>query len=129
MNLWRRLLGPLVVAYLDATMPRMADRFNSRNAKGRRNVSVSHFNAMTQRAIANGRAESVLGYSPGYVATLLGITRQAVHAAIERGDLTAHFVHDDTTGSLCSIYVTDASVAEYRAKRETPGYERYTHTA
>jgi len=61
------------------------------------------------------------GYSPGHVAAELGITRQAVHQAIDRGDLDAvRIVGKD--GRLRAIVISQESInafAALRAIRET----------
>ena len=58
------------------------------------------------------------GSSPGGVAAELGVSRQSVHKAIERGDLDAWRVERDGTRKLVAIIVKPESVERYRAIRE-----------
>ena len=64
------------------------------------------------------------GPSPGGVATEFGLTRQAVHAAIRRGDLDAWRVVDDATGKLRAIIITSESVTRYRTLRSMQASKR-----
>jgi hypothetical protein len=57
------------------------------------------------------------GPSPGGVASELGLTRQAVHKAIERGDLDAWRVVDDSTGKLRAIIITGKSLERWKQLR------------
>ena len=58
----------------------------------------------------------LLGWSPGYAASYLGITRQAVHKAIHRGDLDALIINDDE-GKLAAFMIPDESLQAFKAKR------------
>lgn len=51
------------------------------------------------------------GWSPGYVAARLGITRSAVHAAVRRGKLEGYRLTKDD--KLCAIIIPERSLAEY----------------
>jgi len=55
----------------------------------------------------------MLGLSPGAAAIFLGITRQTVAEAIDRGTLDAHYVHHDEDGRLAWITVPMDSLREY----------------
>lgn len=61
-----------------------------------------------------------IGWTPGAAAEHLGISRQAVHKAIRRGDLEATVLRDPETG--LKVYVIDndslRAFAELRANRD-----------
>jgi hypothetical protein len=59
----------------------------------------------------------LIGWSPGGAASQLGISRQAVHKAIHRGDLDAVIVNDDD-GKLQMFMIPDASLQAFKARRE-----------
>ena len=61
------------------------------------------------------RAE-LLGWSPGGAAAELGISRQAVHYAIKRGDLDAVIVNGED-GKLRCFMIPDASLKAFAAIR------------
>lgn len=61
------------------------------------------------------RAE-LLGWSPGGAAAQLGISRQAVHKAIHRGDLDAVMVLRED-GKLSAFMIPDASLKAFAEKR------------
>ena len=75
-----------------------------------------------QRAVAAAldkpSYDKLNGWSPGGVAANLGISRQAVHKAVHRGDLDAVIVRDDRTDELVLFMIPAASVDAFRAKRE-----------
>lgn len=58
------------------------------------------------------------GASPGGVAAELGISRQAVHKAVHRGDLDAVIVRDDRTDELVLFMIPEPSLEAFKAKRE-----------
>jgi hypothetical protein len=62
--------------------------------------------------------EYLHGPSPGGAAGELGISRQAVHRAIDRGSLTAWYVYDGTTApvlrQLRMVNVTMESIEQYK---------------
>lgn len=60
----------------------------------------------------------LLGWSPGGAAAQLGISRQAVHKAIRRGDLDAVIVTKDDSEQLSMFMIPDASLQAFKAKRE-----------
>jgi len=61
----------------------------------------------------------VAGPSPGGVAAELGISRQAVHKAIHRGDLDAvKVVADDDPDRMLMFFVTQHSETRYKLMRE-----------
>jgi len=59
----------------------------------------------------------LLGWSPGGTASQLGISRQAIHKAIHRGDLDAVIVNNDD-GRLSMFMIPDSSLQAFKAKRE-----------
>lgn len=66
-------------------------------------------------ALPESKRDLVNGWSPGYVAARLGITRQAVHNAITRGRLNAYRISESgSPGSpLRSIIIPEESVRAY----------------
>lgn len=72
-----------------------------------------------QRLTAESEAHraKLLGWSPGGAANELGISRQAVHKAIHRGDLDAVMVNNDE-GQLSMFMIPDTSLQAFKAKRE-----------
>jgi hypothetical protein len=75
-------------------------------------LTVSQYDAMLEAATPRKRSE-LLGHSPGKAAHLLGVSRQAVHQAIDRGTLDAFYVHDDNGGRLAWIVIPDYSLRDY----------------
>jgi hypothetical protein len=65
---------------------------------------------------ANRLRADLVGWSPGAAAAELGITRQAVHAAIRRGDLDANEVKDLETG-MKLYFIPDASLRRFAKAR------------
>lgn len=59
----------------------------------------------------------LIGWSPGGAAGQLGISRQAVHKAIHRGDLDAIIVTKDDSDELSMFMIPDASLQAFKAKR------------
>lgn len=62
----------------------------------------------------------LLGWSPGGAAAQLGISRQAIHKAIKRGDLDAVIVTNDRTGRLSMFMIPDDSLQAFKARRDIP---------
>ena len=60
----------------------------------------------------------LLGWSPGGAAAQLGISRQAVHKAIRRGDLDAVIVTKDGSDELSMFMIPDASLQAFKLRRE-----------
>lgn len=58
----------------------------------------------------------LMGDSPGSVAARLGVSRQAVYSAVNKGNLDAVTILD-REGAPMALIVTDASVDEYLARR------------
>jgi hypothetical protein len=56
------------------------------------------------------------GLSPGGVAAKLGISRQAVHDAINRGSMRAIRI-DDSQGNLLAIIIPQPEYQNYRIQR------------
>lgn len=79
---------------------------------GRVTYTVSEYEAVLAGSTPRRRAE-MLGHSPGKAAALAGISRQAIHRAIDRGTLDAFYVHDDATGELRWIVIPDYSLRDY----------------
>lgn len=78
---------------------------------GRLTCSVAEYQALFQAATIKQRRD-MLGVSPGAAASIAGISRQAIHRAIDRGSLQAYYVyHDD--GSLAWVVISDKSLSEY----------------
>lgn len=63
------------------------------------------------------QAIRVSGHSPGAVAAKLGISRQAVHLAIARGDLDAVELVSGDGDTICFL-VDDASIEAFAEKRK-----------
>jgi hypothetical protein len=53
---------------------------------------MSRYQALSRLAFADGSEDKVVGPSPGGAAAELGVSRQAVHRAIDRGTLDAWYV-------------------------------------
>lgn len=79
---------------------------------GRMTYTVSQFWAEYEQS-PPARQRRMLGLSPGAAAVVLGISRQSVHRAIDRGTLEAHYVYSDDTGELAWITVPIHSLQEY----------------
>lgn len=58
------------------------------------------------------RLDEVSGFSPGYVAARLGISRQAVHMAINRGRMKAFKIVREA--SLVAIIIPAAEIERYQ---------------
>ncbi len=84
-------------------------------------ITLKDWLRKTRRETDDPSASKVQGPSPGGVAVELGITRQSVHQAIDRGDLDAWRVVDDSTGKLRAIIITAASLKRYKDLREIQG--------
>lgn len=59
------------------------------------------------------------GPSPGYAASILGITRQNLHKAIQKGAIRAHKIYDN--GHHVATYVDPYSLDKYKELRELNG--------
>lgn len=81
-----------------------------------RKMKASRWQALTDES--DRERAKLLGWSPGGAAAELGVTRQAIHYAIRRGDLEAVMVTDDATGQLQMFMIPDASLQDYKRKRE-----------
>lgn len=69
---------------------------------------------------SDAQRAKLLGWSPGGAAAELGISRQAVHKAIHRGDLDAVIVTNERTGRLSMFMIPDASLQAFKARRDIP---------
>jgi len=79
---------------------------------GRVVLTVSQYEAALSASTPQRRL-SMLGHSPGKAAQLAGISRAAIHKAIDRGTLEAFYVHDDQSGQLRWIVIPDHSLRDY----------------
>ena len=78
-------------------------------------------------ALPEDQRDLMMGWSPGYVANRLGVSRVAIHQAIGRGKLKAYRIHRD--GTHIAIIIPERSVAEYensetRAKHTPKKYRQ-----
>lgn len=85
---------------------------------GRITLGVAEYCAMYEAATPQARKQ-LLGHSPGVAAQLAGVSRQAIHKAIDTGRLEAYYVHSDRTGGLAMVLIPDESLRAYLAERET----------
>lgn len=83
-----------------------------------RKMTMKQWQKATAAAHGKPSWAALNGTSPGGVAATLGISRQAVHKAIHRGDLDAIIVNDDITGELRLFMIPAASEQAFKAKRE-----------
>ena len=79
-----------------------------------RKLSTKRFEELM--AESDGHGAELLGWSPGGAAGQLGISRQAVHKAIQRGDLDAVIVNGDD-GKLRMFMIPDASLKAFAERR------------
>lgn len=86
---------------------------------GRITYTVSEYEALLAASTPRRRIE-MLGHSPGKAAALAGISRQAIHRAIDRGTLEAFYVHDDDTGDLRWVVIPDYSLRDYIRRNRRP---------
>jgi hypothetical protein len=81
-----------------------------------RKLTLARFEKLVE-ASERARAELLGGFSPGYVAGALGISRQAVHKAIHRGDLDAVMIMGDEDGKLKVFLIPEDSMLAFARKR------------
>lgn len=67
--------------------------------------------------VSEAQRAKLLGWSPGGAAAQLGISRQAIHKAIKRGDLDAVQVNNED-GSLSMFMIPDDSLQAFKSRRE-----------
>jgi len=79
-----------------------------------RKVNMNRWQKLVEESDRH-RAE-LLGWSPGGAAEQLGISRQAVHKAIQRGDLDAVIINGDD-GKLRVFMIPDASLKAFAERR------------
>lgn len=84
------------------------------NAMALRKVSMKRWESLVTES-DHARAK-LIGWSPGGAAGQLGISRQAVHKAIHRGDLDAVIVNGDD-GKLQAFMIPDESLQAFAARR------------
>jgi hypothetical protein len=79
--------------------------------------SMSRYQALGRIAFADGCGGKVNGPSPGGAAAELGVSRQAVHRAIDRGTLDAWYVAapGESGADKFYIFVTEESIKRYKA--------------
>ena len=112
-----RMLAPLLRRYSMQT----ARRFFAKPQQGRINLGWSRYMAELEAAESPSARRRLLGHSPGMASSIAGVSRQAIHDAIDRGNLTAFYIHDDDTGELRAILIPDESLQAYIAH---PTYQR-----
>ena len=81
-----------------------------------RKMQVSTWSKLTDAALGKPAWKQLNGPSPGGVAAILGISRQAVHKAVHRGDLDAVIVYNGAR--LQMFMITEDSIEAFKAKRE-----------
>jgi hypothetical protein len=81
-----------------------------------RKMQLSTWSKLTESALGKPAWKQLNGPSPGGVGAILGISRQAVHKAVKRGDLDAVVVYEGTR--LRMFMVTEDSIESFKAKRE-----------
>jgi len=108
------LTDRLATKLLQALMRRKSRVVFSENASrpGRFVMSIAQYKALYDEATPPHRRK-LLGHSPGGAAALAGISRQAIHNAIDRGTLTAYYVFHDHGGDLAWIVIPDESLQDY----------------
>lgn len=79
-------------------------------------LTVRQWTALTSEGEA--ALASLSGTSPGGAAAELGITRQAVHKAVLRGDLDMIHVIDERTGKLVMNMIPPDSIKAFKLKRK-----------
>lgn len=85
-------------------------------------ITMQEF-AENQTHLADSYSESMNGVSPGSAAAQFGVSRYAVHKAIERGTLEAfRIIHPD--GKLMAILIPQRAIDAYIHKhlRGTPSW-------
>lgn len=85
-----------------------------------RNLTTTAFRKYLDQAVEASDKElyrSLIGWSPGYAAGYLGISRQNVHKAVKTGNLDAVIVRD-RGGRIEQFYILDESLKAYKAARE-----------
>jgi len=85
--------------------------------KGRINVGWSKYAAWLDAAETPRERAFLLGHSPGMAAQLAGVSRQAIHYAIDDGRLTAIYIHDDKSGEVKAILIPDAALQKYAPRK------------
>jgi predicted DNA-binding protein YlxM (UPF0122 family) len=115
----RRLAERLAVRYIEATTATTLNRVLTMRRKGKIRVTLAEYQQLLWTAQDKGPEAyaNVQGWSPSYVAAFLGVTRQSVAQAIDRGTLTAYYIEEDS-GAVTSIIITDASMRAFLARRK-----------
>jgi hypothetical protein len=115
------MAAKLAQRYLRQRGRHLLNPSSNRIQKGRQDVSFGvYLQALTDAYdVGPKHYARVNGWSPGFVARLLGISRQGVYNAIERGTLTAYYIHDES-GTVQAVVIPEASVREYSARNEKP---------
>lgn len=113
-----RLAARLAARYIEARTQTSLNRILTMQRTGRIDIDWHAYERLLTRAREKGveAYSNVNGWSPGFVACLLGVSRQAVHDAIQRGGLTAYRI-TAADGELVGIVVTEASARAYAARQ------------
>lgn len=82
-----------------------------------RKMSLAAWQKACATTHAKPSASDLNGDSPGAVAAKLGISRQAVHQAVARGDLDAIIVND-SRGKLLMFMIPTRSIEAFAEKRK-----------
>jgi len=106
-----QLLYPLLKRYVMRSTFSIADP-----PRGKIRLTLSKYQAMLDEAGTEERRAWLLGHSPGMAASLAGISRQAIHQAIDRNALTALYIYDER-GDLAAILIPPHSLDYYLESR------------
>lgn len=82
-----------------------------------RKMTMLQWQKATAAALGKPSWGNLNGDSPGGVASQLGISRQAVHKAVHRGDLDAVLI-TGMAGQLKMFMIPQDSVEAFKAKRD-----------
>ena len=83
-----------------------------------RKMKMLAWQKATAAALGKPSWQALNGRSPGGVADELGVSRQAIHNAVHRGQLDAVLVVDDRTEELRLFMIPEPSLEAYKARRE-----------
>lgn len=83
-----------------------------------RSMTIDEWERETKRVRSPAKRARLHGPSPGRAAEEMGVTRQAVHRAIERGTLDAlRVTYDEDGEKLAFMIITEASFERYQKAR------------
>ena len=80
---------------------------------------IYEFDSFDAYHAACERDPSLRGISPGGARSCLGITRQGVYSAIQRGSLDMVRVTEQGTGPY--LIITESSIQRYKSRQGKPG--------